>query len=213
MTAWHLFISSFCLFSSLTGSFCSSQVFVISAAATDISDERAFALIVLIGVTVRVRGECICVNQPATCEQRQPVSLWIANPSSIPVFPPPFGPRLPLSDALCVKSGPPSFVVWIHHGQQQQLCLPPSLASTPPSVPLSPSLYLQPQLRLPSSLLLSVCPSRGERTEMGKGLLDSLRTKEKTQDTRDVSSFLCLFVRGVVVCRSILWLTFVKWRE
>lgn len=41
-------------------------------------------------------------------------------------------------------------------------------------------LRLQPQLRLPSSILLSVCPSRGERTEIGKGLLDSLRTEEET---------------------------------
>lgn len=47
-------------------------------------------------------------------------------------------------------------------------------------------LRLQPQLRLPSSLLLSVCPSRGESTEIGNGLLDSLRTEEQTKDTSDL---------------------------
>ena len=55
-------------------------------------------------------------------------------------------------------------------------------SSLSPSLSLSPARRLRPQLRPPSSILLSACPSRGERTDMGKGLLDNLSTEEQTQE-------------------------------
>lgn len=144
----------------------------MSAAATvfiHILDQRGFVLLVLIAVTMHARKGRVylCESERRNLGKCQTASFWIVKASSIPVFPNlPFGTRLPpprcslceICYLLICYVNPP----WI-----AAAVVSSSLIDFDPSV-------LSPQLRLPSSRLLSLCPSRGERTEMGKGLLDSL---------------------------------------